>query len=152
MLNIIACVKVVTDPEAPASIFKIDPAGRHAVPGQGVPPVLNPYDENSLEAALRIKERQASRITVISAGKSLPKAVVKKSLAVGADELVIIEDGYFEDVDGYTTAVFWRRPSGNWDCLTSFSPAEWQRIPMPDRSAWAWPSCLVSPASPSPVK
>jgi electron transfer flavoprotein beta subunit len=104
MLNIIACVKVVTDPEAPASTFKIDPAGRHAVPGQGVPPVLNPYDENSLEAALRIKERQASRITVISAGKSLPKAVVKKSLAVGADELVIIEDEYFEDVDGYTTA------------------------------------------------
>jgi electron transfer flavoprotein beta subunit len=104
MLNIIVCIKVVTDPEAPASTFKIDPAGRRAIPGQGVPPVLNPYDENSLEAALRIKEKQPSKITVISAGKLLPKAVVKKSLAVGADELVIIEDEIFEDVDSYSTA------------------------------------------------
>ena len=54
MLNIIVCMKVVTDPEAPASTFKIDPAGKHALPGQGVPPVLNPYDENTLEAALKI--------------------------------------------------------------------------------------------------
>lgn len=104
MLNIIVCIKVVTDPEAPASTFKIDPAERRAIPGQGVPPVLNPYDENSLEAALRIKERQPGKITVISAGKSLPKAVIKKSLAVGADELIIIEDEIFEDIDAYTTA------------------------------------------------
>lgn len=104
MLSIIVCIKVVTDPEAPASTFRIDPAGRRAITGQGVPPVLNPYDENSLEAALRIKEKQPCKITVISAGKSLPKAVVKKSLAVGADELVIIEDEIFEDIDAYTTA------------------------------------------------
>jgi electron transfer flavoprotein beta subunit len=104
MLNIIVCVKVVTDPEAPASTFRIDPAGRRAIPGQGVPPVLNPYDENSLEAALRIKEKQPTKITVISAGKTLPKAIVKKSLAVGADELVIIEDEIFEDADSCTTA------------------------------------------------
>jgi len=104
MLNIVVCVKVVIDPEAPASTFKIDPEGRRAIPGQGVPPVLNPYDENSLEAALRIKEKQSGKITVISAGKSIPKAVVKKCLAVGADELIVIEDGIFEDVDSYTTA------------------------------------------------
>jgi electron transfer flavoprotein beta subunit len=104
MLNIIVGMKVVTDPEAPTSTFKIDPAGRRAVPGQGVPPVLNPYDENSLEAALRIKEKQPAKITVISAGKLLPRAVVKKSLAVGADDLVVIEDEIFEDIDAYTTA------------------------------------------------
>ncbi len=104
MLNIIVCVKVVIDPEAPASTFKIDPVGLRVIPGQGIPPVLNPYDENSLEAALRIKERQPGKITVISAGKSIPKAVVKKCLAVGADDLVVIEDDIFEDADSYTTA------------------------------------------------
>jgi len=104
MLNIIVCVKVVIDPEAPASTFKIDPEGLRVVPGQGVPPVLNPYDENSLEAALRIKELQPGKITVISAGKSIPKAVVKKCLAVGADDLIVIEDDIFEDADSYTTA------------------------------------------------
>jgi electron transfer flavoprotein beta subunit len=104
-LNIIVCVKVVTDPEAPASIFKIDPETRRVVPGPGVPPVLNPYDENSLEAALRIKEQNPGKITVISAGKNLPKAIIRKSLAVGADVLVTLEDDSFEDADGHTTAL-----------------------------------------------
>ncbi len=104
MLNIIVCVKVVIDPEAPVSTFKIDPEGQHVLPGQGVPPVLNPYDENSLEAALRIKELHPSKVTVISLGSNLPKAVVKKCLAVGADDLVVLEDATFEEIDGYTTA------------------------------------------------
>jgi electron transfer flavoprotein beta subunit len=104
MLNIIACVKVVMDPEAPVSTFKINPEERRVIPGQGVPPVLNPYDENCLEAALRIKESQPGKITVISVGKSIPKAVIKKCLAVGADDLVLLEDDMFEDIDGYSTA------------------------------------------------
>jgi len=104
MLNIIVCAKVVMDPEAPVSTFKIDPEAKRALPGQGVPPVVNPYDENCLEAALRIKEQQPCKITVISAGKDIPKAVVKKCLAVGADDLVVLEDDMFDDIDGYTTA------------------------------------------------
>lgn len=104
MLNIIVCIKVVTDPEAPTSTFKIDPEGQHVIPAQGVPPVLNPYDENGLEAALRIKDSQPSKITVISLGKNIPKAVIKKSLAVGADDLILVEDEGFDELDGYTTA------------------------------------------------
>jgi electron transfer flavoprotein beta subunit len=103
MLNIVVCIKVVTDPEAPVSTFKIDPEKRRVLPAQGVPPVLNPYDENCLEAALRIKDKQPARITVISAGKDIPKAVIKKSLAVGADDLILLEDELFEDIDGYST-------------------------------------------------
>jgi electron transfer flavoprotein beta subunit len=74
------------------------------MPGQGVPPVLNPYDENALEAALKIKERTGARITVISAGKNIPKAIIKKSLAVGADDLIVIEDAALEETDSFTTA------------------------------------------------
>ena len=104
MLKITVCVKVVADPEAPASTFKIDPVLRRAVPGQGVPPVLNPYDENALEAALRIKEAQPCKITVISAGRTVPKAVVRKCLAVGADDLVVVEDEICDGADSLTTA------------------------------------------------
>jgi electron transfer flavoprotein beta subunit len=103
-MKIIVCVKVVTDPEAPASTFKIDPAGRRVLPAPGVPPVLNPYDENALEAALKIKEQNGAQITVVSAGKNIPKAIIKKSLAVGADELIVIEDAALEDNDSFTTA------------------------------------------------
>ena len=104
MLNIIVCAKVVMDPEAPVSTFKIDPEEHRVLPAQGVPPVVNPYDENCLEAALRIKELHPSKITVISVGKAIPKAVVKKCLAVGADDLVVIEDDTFENIESYATA------------------------------------------------
>jgi electron transfer flavoprotein beta subunit len=104
MLNIIVCVKVVMDPEAPVSTFKIDPEERRVFPAQGIPPVVNPYDENCLEAALRIKEGQPARITAISTGKTIPKAVVRKCLAVGVDDLVLLEDDLFKDIDSFTTS------------------------------------------------
>jgi electron transfer flavoprotein beta subunit len=104
MLNIIVCAKVVIDPEAPVSTFRIDVEARQVVAGQGVPPVVSPYDENCLEAALRIKEVHPCDITVLSLGKNVPAAVLKKCLAVGADDLVILDDDVFEELDGYTTA------------------------------------------------
>ena len=85
MLHIIVCVKVVTDPEAPVSTFKIDSETLRVIPGQGVPPVLNPYDENALEAALRLKDEQETRITVISAGVTVPKALHDQIIGLAAD-------------------------------------------------------------------
>jgi electron transfer flavoprotein beta subunit len=104
VLNIIVCTKVVIDPEAPVSTFRIEPETQQAVWNIGVPPVLNPYDENALEAALRIKELHPSKITVVSLGKDVPKAVIRKSLAVGADDLILLEDDTFENLDGFATA------------------------------------------------
>jgi len=104
MLNIVVTVKQVLDPEAPPSVFNIDPEAKRVVPAAGVPPVLNPYDDNALEAALRIKDIHQSRITAISMGVKLAKAVLRKCLAAGADELVIIEDETFNNLDGNATA------------------------------------------------
>ena len=104
-MKILVCVKVVLDPEAPASLFKIDTEAKKVIPPKGTPPVLNPFDENALEAALKLKERQAgSSITVISLGKNIPKPVIKKSLATGADSLLLLEDDTFEDLDSYSTS------------------------------------------------
>ena len=64
-MNIIVCVKQVIDPEAPPSSFKISSDSIKAEM-QGVPPVIDPYGEYAVEAALKIKEAQDSKITVIS--------------------------------------------------------------------------------------
>ena len=122
MLHIVICVKVVMDPEAPVSTFRIDTEKRRAIPGQGIPPVLNPYDENSLEAALKIKEQQPAKITIISAGKSIPKAIIRKCLAVGADDLIILEDELFDEIDGYSSAYILAaaiRKMGEYDLILS---------------------------------
>lgn len=120
MINIIVCVKQVSDPEAPVSTFKLDPEAKRALPAQGVPPVLNPFDENALEAALRIKDSQQAKVSVISMGRSLAKAVVRKSLAAGADELFLLEDDLFDTFDSYVTAYVLSaaiRKIGNYDLI-----------------------------------
>ena len=86
-MNIIVCVKQVFDPEAPPSNFKIDPATNKLMPLIGVPSVLSPFDEQAVEAALRIKDAKGGKITVISLGVNLLRDVVKKPLSMGADEI-----------------------------------------------------------------
>jgi len=103
MLNIIVCIKQVLDPEAPASAYKIDAEARQVIL-KGIPPVISPFDENALEAALRIKDAHESKVTVISMGQNLSKPVLMKSLAVGADELLLLEDSAFQETDSYATA------------------------------------------------
>ncbi len=104
MLSIIVCIKQVLDPEAPVSSFQIDPGAKRAIPPKGVPPVLNPFDENALEAALRIKDTQEAKITVITMGAHLAKPISRKALASGADELILLEDDAFDNLDSYATA------------------------------------------------
>ncbi|HLA80408.1 MAG TPA: electron transfer flavoprotein subunit beta/FixA family protein [Thermoleophilia bacterium] len=104
MLTIAVCVKQVVDPEAPLSLFAIAPDGRNLVPPPGTPPVLSAFDENALEAALRIKDAVEARVTVLSMGNKLAKPVLKKCLAAGADELILLEDERFEDLDSNSTA------------------------------------------------
>jgi electron transfer flavoprotein beta subunit len=102
--NIIVCMKQVLDPEAPLSVFKIDTEAKQAVLPKATPPVLSPFDENALEAALKIKDSQPATVNVISLGKKLTRAVVKASLAAGADQLFLLEDESFGEFNTFLTA------------------------------------------------
>ena len=102
-MNIIVCVKQVIDPEAPPSSFKID-APTNKAEMRGAPPVIDPYGEYAVEAALKIKDAKGGKITVMSLGTNLLREVVKKPLAMGADELILLEDAAFTDGDSHMTA------------------------------------------------
>ena len=103
-MNIIVCIKQVPDPQMPLASFKIDPATNKLMPSQGIPPVINGYDEQAVEAALRLKEADGGKVTGLSLGKELVSDVIKKPLSMGADELVLLQDDSFEDGDSYATA------------------------------------------------
>jgi electron transfer flavoprotein beta subunit len=102
-VNIVVCVKQVIDPEAPPASFRIDAANNKAEM-RGAPPVIDPYGEYAVEAALKLKEAKGGRITVISLGLNLLREVVKKPLAMGADELILLDDEAFGKADSWTTA------------------------------------------------
>jgi len=103
-MNMIVCVKQVIDPEAPPASFKIDAAANKVLPPQGVSPVVDPYGEYAVEAALRVKDAKGGKITAISLGNNMLRDVVKKPLSMGADELILLEDEVFTGGDSWSTA------------------------------------------------
>ena len=104
-LSIIVLAKQVMDPEMPMSAFRVDRDNRQVVTPSNIPPVVNGFDENAVEAALQIKDAQGATITVISMGKGFSIDVMKKPLSMGADELVLLQDAAFENtVDTFFTA------------------------------------------------
>lgn len=104
MVTIAVCAKQVVDPEAPLSLFQIAEDGKNLVPPPGTPPVLSSFDENALEAALKIKDAGDAKVIVISMGNNLAKPVLRKTIAAGADELILLEDEQFENLDSNGTA------------------------------------------------
>jgi len=142
---IVVCVKQVLDPEMPRSVFKIDPQEKRVVPPRGTPPVLSPFDENALEAALRIKDQHGAKVIAISMGSTLAQPVLRKTLAAGADELILLEDPAFQDVDSFASAgilasairkigdvdlVFTGRQAADWDSgITGCAIAEELGVP-----------------------
>jgi electron transfer flavoprotein beta subunit len=104
-MNILVCVKQVPDPEGPPAAFEVDAEAKRVVP-KGIPPVLSPFDENALEAAIRLKEEHGGTVTLLSVGSGLSKAVMLKAMASGADRLVMLDDPACdrERLDGHATA------------------------------------------------
>ena len=103
-LNIVVCAKQVVDPETPASAFRIDPESKRVLPAAGIPPVVNGFDENAVEAALQIKESLGADVTVVSVGSGFVMDVMKKPLSMGADNLILVDDRSVEDLDAFATA------------------------------------------------
>ena len=103
-INIIVCVKQVMDPETPASAFKVDSDARRVMPAPGIPPVVNGFDENAVEAALRVREQVGGAITVLAVGDGFVMDVMKKPLSMGSDELVLVQDEVLKDLDAAAIA------------------------------------------------
>jgi len=100
----IVCIKQVIDPEAPPASFKVDSAKNKVTLPPGVSSVIDPYAEYAVEAALRIKDAQGGKITALSLGTGLVRDVIKKPLAMGVDELILLEDEAFAEGDSWSTA------------------------------------------------
>jgi electron transfer flavoprotein beta subunit len=103
-MNMIVCVKQVADPETPAAAFKIDPEAKRAVASKDRPLVINPFDEQAVEAALRVKDARGGKVTVLSLGGESAKDVIKHSMAMGADAGVLLTDPAYDDSDSFATA------------------------------------------------
>ena len=64
--------------------------------------VINPYDEFGLTKAIMLKEQLNGEVTVISVGDSSIEPVIRKALAIGADNAIRINK---DPKDSYSTAI-----------------------------------------------
>jgi len=98
-MKIIACVKQVPE----ITEVKIDPV-THTLVREGVPSILNPFDEFAVEEALRIREKHGGEVTVLTMGPPQAKEALVKCLAMGADRAILLTDRAFAGADTWATA------------------------------------------------
>jgi electron transfer flavoprotein beta subunit len=96
---IVVCVKQVPD----TTQVKVDPDTGTLI-REGVPFIINPFDSHALEEGLRLKDDLGFRVAVISMGPPNTEVTLKKCLALGADEAVLLSDRAFGGADTLATS------------------------------------------------
>lgn len=99
-MKILVCAKQVPN----TNEVKINPVTGTLI-RDGVESILNPDDDNALEAALQLKEaNEGSTVTVISMGPPQAKEMLIECLAKGADEAVLLCGRAFGGADTWATS------------------------------------------------
>jgi electron transfer flavoprotein beta subunit len=99
-MNILVFVKRVPDTE---SRIRIQYETKSIVE-DGLNFVASPYDEFAVEEALRLKEAKGGTVRVVCVGREDAIPVLRKCLAMGADEAMLVRDDAPETYDGLRTA------------------------------------------------
>ncbi len=82
---------------------KIDPETNTLV-REGVPSILNPFDEFAVEAAIQLKEEYGGEVTILTMGPPQAKDALYKALAMGGDKAVLLTDSAFAGADTWATS------------------------------------------------
>lgn len=100
-MDVIVCIKRV--PEVAEVDLQVDPTGKRIKEGDLVFS-LNDWDNYAVEEAVRIKEKHGGKVTAITVGPEESEDVLRRALALGADEAVRVTDTATEGSDAYAIA------------------------------------------------
>lgn len=98
-MQIVTCVKQVPD----TTQVRVDPVTGTLI-REGVPFIMNPYDTHALEESLRLKDKHGWRVVVISMGPPSTEVTLRKCLALGADDAILLSDRIFGGADTLATS------------------------------------------------
>lgn len=105
-MHIAVLIKQVPNPDALGAVMRVDEGAAKVVLPPGHPQVISPFDEQALEAALRLRDQlgAAVKITAITLGAEGARNALKQALSLGADDAVHIADPALLDGDSHVTA------------------------------------------------
>jgi len=98
-MKIVVCIKQVPD----TTDVRIDPETNTLV-REGVPSIVNPFDEFAIEEGLRIREKCGDSVTVITMGPPQADDVLRTALAMGVDSVALLSDRAFAGADTLATS------------------------------------------------
>jgi len=98
-VNIVVCIKQVPE----STEVRVDPE-TNALIREGVKSIVNPVDENAIEAALQLREAHGGKVTVVSMGPPQAEEALRQALAMGADEAILLVDNAFRGSDTLATS------------------------------------------------
>tara|TARA_X000001036_G_scaffold395607_1_gene396669 strand:- start:3422 stop:4159 length:738 start_codon:yes stop_codon:yes gene_type:complete len=87
-MKILVCISYVPDTTSKIS-FKENNTRFNS---EGVQYIIGPYDDYALARAVEIKEKTGSSVSVLNVGKDETEVVLRKALAIGADEAYRINE------------------------------------------------------------
>jgi len=96
-MKILVCIKQVPD------TTDIKWTENNTIQREGVESIINPYDVYALETALKLKKLCNAQITVLTMGPNQAEDMLRKTLAIGCDNAVLISDRKFAGADTYAT-------------------------------------------------
>ena len=98
-MNIIVCIKQVPD----TAEVKIDPE-KGTLIREGVPSIVNPFDEFAVEEALCLRAKFGGEVTAITMGPPQAVSALRQAVAMGVDEAVLLSDRAFAGADTWATS------------------------------------------------
>lgn len=98
-MHIVVCIKQVPD----SAQIRVHPV-TNTIMRQGVPAIVNPYDLFALEEALRLKDRFGGRVTVLCMGPPQAEESLRKCIAFGATDAILVTDRAFAGADTLATS------------------------------------------------
>lgn len=86
----VVLLKPILDPELPAARFRVGDDGVRPAPGLAGE-VLGPFEQSALELALQLREAgHVERLTALAAGTGSAVELLRKALAVRADDATLV--------------------------------------------------------------
>jgi electron transfer flavoprotein beta subunit len=98
-VQVVVCVKQVPD----TTQVKIDPATNTLV-REGIPFIMNPYDTHAVEESLSLKDKFGFHVVALSMGPPNAEVTLRKALALGVDEAILLSDRLFGGADTLATS------------------------------------------------
>jgi len=71
---------------------------------EGLPSIINPFDENAIEAALQLREEHGGQVIILSMGAPHAEEQLRQAVAMGADQAILLSDRRFALADTLATA------------------------------------------------